>query len=207
MGNGRVWLFRGLVVVAAAFLVVTWFMPWWRADCAELSANAVVIRPWGLEEDLGFMAFRVEEARMPDWFAPFAFSYLAVALLALLYSLFAPDKELKLWKFKFSLPTALVGLVGLSYIGVAVIGIIVIVLRMGQFMGGTIPLNGHMTIPLESGALEGHITTGLEPGYYLTYPAGAILVILALLRSKVLGKSERPPAQVAQPRPAALAGR
>jgi hypothetical protein len=185
--NVRPWLFRGLVVVAAAFLAVTWFMDWWCGDCAEISSRAVVVHPWGLEDNLGFMAFAVDEARMPGWFAPAMFAYLGVALLALLVSLFVKDSVVKLWKIKVSLPSLIIGIVGLSYIIVPVVAIVYMKIRMQDFYGG-IPLVGHITIPLEAGSMEGHITTSLEPGYYLAYAAGALLVILALLRNKILGR-------------------
>lgn len=185
--NGRIWLFRGLVVIAAGFLVVTWFMPWWNADCAELSKNAVVVRPWGLEDDLGFYSFMLDDARMPGWFAPFAFTYLGVVLVMLLLSLFAKDGVFKFWKFKLTLPSVLIGLAGISYIGVAVIAIVVMVMRMGDFFGG-IPLIGKITIPLEAGTMEGHITTSLETGYFLTYLVGILLIVLALFRDRILGR-------------------
>jgi hypothetical protein len=187
MGNVRPWLFRGLVVVAAAFLVVTWFMPWWRGDCAEISRDAVLVHPWGLEDNLGFMAFAVDDARMPGWFAPLAFAYLGIVIVALLFSLFAKDRVFKLGKFKLTLPGLISGLAGLSYIGVAVVAIVFMIIRMKDFYGG-IPLIGQITIPLEAGTMEGHITTSLEPGYYLAYLAGFLLIILALLRDRILGR-------------------
>jgi hypothetical protein len=185
--NVRTWLFRGLVVVAAAFLVVTWFMDWWTGDCAEISSRAVVVHPWGLEDNLGFMSFAVDDARMPGWFAPAMFAYLGLALLALLISLFVKDRVIKLWKFKLALPSLVIGLVGLSYILVPVVAILYMTVRMKGFYGG-IPLQGHITIPLEAGSMEGHITTSLEIGYYLAYAAGALLVILAVLRNRILGR-------------------
>ena len=187
MNNVRPWLFRGLVVAAAAFLVVTWFMPWWRGDCAELSRDAVLVHPWGLEDDLGFMSFAVDDARMPGWFAPFMFTYLGVVLVALLYSLFAKDRVIKLGKFRVTLPGLIIGLVGLSYLLVPVVALVYMKIRLPCFYGG-IPLSGHITIPLEEGSMEGHITTSLEPGYYLAYVAGLLLVILALFRDRILAR-------------------
>ena len=46
MSISRVWLFRGLVVVCAAVILISWNMPWWNANIYEIGPEAVQIRPW-----------------------------------------------------------------------------------------------------------------------------------------------------------------
>jgi hypothetical protein len=50
----RTWLFRGLVLASVGLLVWSWFMPWWSAWVWAIDVkDAVVIRPWGLEQNWG----------------------------------------------------------------------------------------------------------------------------------------------------------
>jgi len=50
MGNVRVWLFRGLVAIAAGLMLASWFMPWWSCDIEALFVkDAAIIHPYGLE--------------------------------------------------------------------------------------------------------------------------------------------------------------
>ncbi len=45
-----VWIFRLLLVAGAAFMVYTWFEPWWSADVAVIKGeNDMVLHPWGVE--------------------------------------------------------------------------------------------------------------------------------------------------------------
>ena len=52
MGNSKIWLFRGLVLVGIGLLLLSWFMPWWSINVYEIGPDAAVIRPWGLETQL-----------------------------------------------------------------------------------------------------------------------------------------------------------
>jgi hypothetical protein len=89
-------------------MLISWFLPWWGLNITELGENAVIIHPWGLEMDLGEMAYVVKGADMPAWFAPLMWIYLGLSILALLFSLFVSSKRsISLGKFKLSIPKAL----------------------------------------------------------------------------------------------------
>jgi hypothetical protein len=78
MNNIRVWLFRGLVIIAGGLLVISWSMPWWSCDILAVKlSNAIIIHPYGLEVNMGAYASYFEEMGivMPGWFAPFMWTY------------------------------------------------------------------------------------------------------------------------------------
>jgi len=187
MGGSRVWLFRGLVIVVAGLLLLSWFMPWWRALIYALDGR-VEIHPWGLTHNLrgtdaGFMA----GTEMPAFFAPFMWTYLVVCLLALLLGLFVKEKALGLGKFRLSLPQVLIGGVGLSYIVVVLVAVIYAAIRLRNFYGT--PLIGTAFVALEA---SGDVGTGVESallfGYWLACGVGPLCIALALLRDKIIGK-------------------
>ena len=148
MSNVRVWAFRVLLIAATGLLLLSWFMPWWSIDVYEIGQNAAVIRPWGLETHLRESEYAlIAGAEMPAWFAPFTFTYLAIAVLALLFSLFAPNRQVKLGKIRFALPSLVIGFVGLSYVVVVVTAYTVAKMRTGEYFGG-VNLIGYTYIDL-----------------------------------------------------------
>ena len=183
MGNSKVWLFRGLVIVAAGLMVVSWILPWWGADAADIGKNVVIIHPYGLEQHLGEFAVYIAGSEMPVWFAPLMWTYLGLCIAALLFSLFASEKRVGLGKFKLSLPKLLIGGVGLSYIIVAVVAIIVAAIRTGAF---DLPLQGSTSFTV--GPERVSIDASLRFGYYMAYAVGLSCIALALLRDKIIGK-------------------
>jgi hypothetical protein len=185
VGNSRTWLFRGLVVIGAALMVATWLMDWWVANVQELNPRGVVVHPWGLGVDLSFATPLVDVANMPAFFAPLMWAYLVICLAVLAFSLFAPPVMVGWGKLKLSLPTVLIGGVGVSYVVCAAVAVVVMSVRMGEFFGG-IPLQGQMHYDFGSG-MGSEIYTSLQIGYWLVYVAGAVLIALSLLRDKILG--------------------
>jgi len=97
----RVWLFRSLVIVAIGLILLSWFMPWWRADIIMLN-NWAQIRPYGLELD-PFTAGYFPSAKMPAYFAPLIWTYFAIIMILMVFSLFVKDRILRLGKIKISL--------------------------------------------------------------------------------------------------------
>ncbi len=192
MNNSRVWLFRGLVIVAAAVVLVSWFLPWWSIYIHEVGADSVIIHPWGLETQLREAeANLIASAQMPGWFAPFMWAYLAAFLLALLAGMFLKDRNLPVGKFKFSLPSLLIGLGGFSYVVVAVTAAVYAAVRMQDFFGG-VNFIGYTYIdlgePYRSGA-----DAGLLLGYYLASGVGLLLIVLGVLRNKIIGAPKANP--------------
>jgi hypothetical protein len=188
MSNSRVWISRVLTVAAAGLMLLTWFMPWWRATIDALADAAVMIHPWGLDHTLGpDVASLIEDARMPAYFAPFMWAYLGVCMLALLLSLFAKERVISLGKFKLSLPQVLVAGVGLSYVITLVVMVIYASGRTPDFYG--IKFLGYTYIDMGEMATTG-VTAKLLPGYWLAWAAALLLIVLGLLRNTITGSRQ-----------------
>ena len=116
-GGAGVWIFRVLIIAGAAFMVYSWFQPWWSAKVAVIPGdNHLVLHPWGIETVAQVRANADASMwSMPWFFAPFMWTYLAVCMLALAASLFV-SRRFTLGRFNLSLPQVLVLLVGLSYL-------------------------------------------------------------------------------------------
>lgn len=181
-GSFRAWLFRGLTLIATGLMVFSWFQYWWVADIFELGKNAVIIRPWGLVQNVGEIG-SIYGADMPAFFAPAMWTYLVLAIAALLFSLFAPNKHFKIWKLGFTLPSFLIGFVGFSYIIVVILAVIVAAIRTGDF---GMALIGTTFIPEPYPGSD--VTGRLEIGYWLACVAGSVLLLLGILRNKIIGK-------------------
>ncbi len=186
MNNARVWLFRVLILAAAGLMLLSWFMPWWTADILELDAT-VVIRPWGLEENLGDFASWIKGSDMPAFFAPAIWTYLGICIAALLFVSWIKDRNIRLLRKHFSLPKFVIGLVGFSYIVVVVLAVIIAAIRTGDFYG--LALIGYTYIDLGEPMISG-VEAGFLLGYWLACAVGPLLIILALLRNKIIGKSK-----------------
>ncbi len=181
----RVWLFRVLVLVAAALFAVSWVIPWWRSNIQE-SGLFVQIRPWGLEHNLGnFVIYMGGDPNMPGFFAPLMWAYLVVAIAVLLVSLFLKERTLKVFKFAFSLPQFLVFAVGVSYIIFALVFLVYAYIRVSalgvEFLGIS-----YVTIP--EFHLGAESISDFEPGFKVACFVGPLCVVLALLRDKIIGK-------------------
>ena len=184
----RTWLFRVLVIAAAGLFVISWYLHWWNANIYMIDAN-VWIRPWALQSDLSFIGAEswIKDAEMPAFFAPAMWTYFGLCMLALLVGLFLKDKSIKLGKIKLSLPQMLILLVGISYIAVVVIAIIVMKIEMAKWWG--MQLIG--TVQLDVGEVfKSPVKCELLLGFWLACCTGPLLVALALLRNKIIGKAE-----------------
>lgn len=187
MNNAKVLQFRVLVLVGAGLMLLSWFLPWWSINVYEIGKDAAVIRPWGLETHLRESEYAlIAGAEMPAWFAPFTFTYLGIAVLALLFSVLANNKEIKVGNFKFTLPRLLIALVGLSYVVVVVTAFVVAKMRTGEYFGG-INLIGYTYIDLGEPYMSG-ADAGFLPGYWLACVVGPLLFILAIFRNKIVGE-------------------
>lgn len=186
MSGSRIWPFRVLVLVLAGLMLVSWLLPWWRADITAVQDYWVQIRPWGLEQNLkGYEAFTTG-ADMPEWFLPFAWAYIGICIVLLLCSLFlVGERDLTIGKLRLRWARWLVGGVGASYILCVVLAVVVATLRMKDyfdvaFVGSTfIAIGGHS---------ESWVETRLLPGYWLACAVGPLLLLLGLLRNVIIGK-------------------
>lgn len=184
MATGRssagVWIFRLLLVAGAAFMVYSWFSPWWGATVAVLKGeDHMLLRPWGVEVVPEIKANADESLyAMPWFFAPFMWTYLAACMLALAASLFV-DRTISIGRIKLPLAVVLIALVGLSYM--AAVGI---AYGVGELRAGWAGSNfiGKSNIKNEMTGTKIKMVSDLKIGYWLALGSGGVLFVLALLR-------------------------
>ncbi len=196
MSSTRAWLFRVLVLASGGFLLYSWLAPWWSAFIRELPGKEhMVIRPWGLELDNVLDPYMDLAAgwELPSWFPQAMWAYLGIVIAVLLFSLWAKDKDIRIWKAGFKLPSLIIGVAGFSYIVVLVTAAIVATIKTGDVLD--MQLIGTTAIALEGGTGEagssGFIVADALLGYWLAWGAGTLLIVLALLRNKIIGKSDQ----------------
>jgi hypothetical protein len=187
MSNNSVRQFNALVAAAAVLMLVSWLLPWWTTNIEALGNDVVQIHPWGLaiDERLGGFTVLIKGAAMPAWFAPCVWIYLGLCMIALLVSLCVRVKEFKVGKLKVQLSRLLIGGVGVSYILAAIVAVIYTSIRLKAFFDT--PLQGRKFVDLGE-TLRTYINTSLLLGYYLAYCAGFLLIALAALHKKIIGK-------------------
>ena len=185
-GGAGVWIFRALVVAGAAFMVYSWFAPWWGADIAILKGqDHMLMRPWGVEVAPEVRANADESLySMPWFFAPFMWTYLGACMLALAASLFV-NRQLSLGRIKLPLAVVLIALVGLSYM--AAVGIAYGVGELKASWAGS-NFIGKSTIKNAMTGTKVKMVSELKTGYWLALGAGAVLFVLSLLRGLFMGK-------------------
>ena len=191
MKNARVW-FRVFVLVSSGLLLYSWFVPWWAARVQELRGkDHVVIHPWGLQVNspriLQYLPPEVD-LEMPGWFAPAMWAYLGLVIALLAFSLFAKEKGFNVWRVRLTLPSLIIGAVGLSYIGVLITAAGVMTIRLAD---ADMPLTGRVVVSVGSDIGTGIVYTGIQLGYMLAAAAGLLLIILAFLRNKIIGINNR----------------
>jgi hypothetical protein len=185
-GSARVWIFRVLLVAGAAFMVYSWYAPWWSATLAVIPGeNHLVMRPWGVEV-VPEVAANADESlySMPWFFAPFMWTYLAVCMLALAASMFV-DRTLSLGRIRLPLAVVLIALVGLSYM--SALGIAYGVGELKASMAGS-NFIGKSTIRHAMTGTKVKMVSDLQIGYWLAVGAGGALFVLALLRGLLIRK-------------------
>jgi hypothetical protein len=191
MGGIRTWIFRGLVLIGAVLFIYAWFQPWWTAYIVALSTTAVNIYAYGIESFVpsDFSAWIAGyDQIMPSWFDNFMWIYLAVCVVVILFGMFASSDEkerIGIGKIGVSLPSALVGGVGISFIIVAITAVIVISMNLKGFYNA--PLNGVFRLDMGDPYIS-NVETKLTIGYYLGCAGGLLLIITAALRRFIVGK-------------------
>lgn len=177
-----VWIFRILLVAGAAFMLYSWFQPWWSTDIAVIKGEAdMVLHPWGVEAatqvktNIDESAFQMP---FPQVFAGFMWFYLAVCMLALAASLFV-TRRFRLGPINLSLAMALILFVGVSYMAAAGLA-----LGIGQLKAAASGVNflgkGIYIEPNSEAKLK--MVSQLELGYFLSLASGGVLAVLALVR-------------------------
>ena len=216
MKISKVWIWRGMVVVCAAVILVSWLMPWWNANIYEISPEAVQIRPWGLVNNVGAeYGPLIKKAEMPDWFAPFMWSFLAIMIICLALSLVAKEVLVNLgplnfivpkWVKRRALPSWLCGGVGIAYCVCVLVMFLYASQRTPEFWHT--PFLGTTHISLGD-SYNSDVETSLQPGYFLAWIVGIALTVMGIYRHKFLGlplqKTTKPAESL--PMPGGLASR
>ena len=186
-GGIGVWIFRVLVVAAAAFMVYTWFQPWWVADVAVIKGtDDLVLHPWGVEV-VRQVRVQADPAlySMPGFFTPFVWTYFGVAMLALAASLFI-NRTLSLGPIRLPIATILILLVGLSYLTTVGLAYGIGTLRAEgidvAFIG-----KSEFTDPTSHRKMK--MVAELKDGYWYALYSGIALVAVGVLRRLFVGKS------------------
>lgn len=189
-GGAGVWLFRILLVAAAAFMVYSWFQPWWSATVAVLKGeDHLVLHPWGVEAVAQVKA-NIDESMFsmpyPEVFAGFMWVYLAVCMIALAASLFV-ERTVSFGRVKVPLAVILIALVGVSYmvaVGMAY--------GIGELKAGWAGSNfiGKSTVLEPQSRAKIKMVSDLKIGYWLALGAGAALTVLALVRGLFVGRTK-----------------
>ena len=177
-----VWIFRVLLVAGAAFMLYSWFQPWWSTDIAVIKGDAdMVLHPWGVEA-ASQVRNNIDESMFqmpfPQVFSGFMWVYLAVCMLALAASLFV-TRRFRLGPINLSLAMVMILLVGLSYM--AAVGL---ALGIGQLKAAASGVNflgkGTYTEPVSEAKLK--MVSQLLIGYWEAIAAGGVLTFLGLIR-------------------------
>jgi len=177
-----VWIFRVLIVAGAAFMLYSWFQPWWSANVAVIPGDAdMVLHPWGVDVASQVRANIDESAfemPFPGLFAGFMWVYLAVCMLALAASLFL-TRRFRLGPINLSLPMILILLVGLSYM--LAVGLAFGIGELKASAAGANFIGKSNVLEPGSGA-KLKMTSDLLVGYWVALSAGGVLTFLGLIR-------------------------
>ena len=179
-GGAGAWIFRVLLVAATAFMVYSWFQPWWSADVAVIQGtDDLVLHPWGVEA-VGQVRMGADPAlyQMPPFFTPFVWTYFAVAMLALAASLFL-NVNLTLGRIRLPLAAVLIVLVGLSYL--VAVGLAYWIGDM-RASGMDIKFIGRSRYTDPTSHRKIQMVSDLRDGYWYALYAGVALVVLGLVR-------------------------
>lgn len=165
----RLWLFRFFIGIAVTTMLVSFIMPWWIGYFDP--THAIYIYGWGLRNTVLALATYVTGDVTPQWKVGFAWGYMGVSIGLAMYSTWLKTR----WG------SLLLGFIGLGLIAYAAVAInIVVKNRLAVFQ---IPLEGSTTV---YNMVKIH--ADLQFGYYLSYIAGGIIVVLALFHALLIGK-------------------
>lgn len=179
-GGAGAWIFRVLLIAAAAFMVYTFFQSWWSADIAVFPGEEdLVLYIWGVET-IAQVRASADPAlySMPAFFKPFIWVYFAASMLALAASLFL-TRKIKIGPIRLPIAALLIILVGASYliaVGAAY--------YIGDMRSSAMDMKfiGRSTFTDPMSGRPVRMESVLHDGYWLALYAGAALVVLGLIR-------------------------
>ena len=177
-----VWIFRILLVAGAAFMLYSWFQPWWSGNFVVIPGdNDMVLHPWGVEA-VAQVRTNVDESLFsmpfPQVFAGFMWVYLAVCMLGLVATFFV-TKRFRVGPIPVSVPVLIILLVGISYAAAA--GIAYEIGTLKAAASGAKFIGNSSVLEPATGA-KVRMTSQLEIGFWLAVAAGGFLTLLGLVR-------------------------
>lgn len=184
MTGSRVWLFRILILLGIAGIIISWFLPWWSLDIESFfKPEAIIIHPYGLEDTTNLAG--ALNVGLPGFFAPLIWIYFGLVITALVIAAIFMKKDITLFGKKLNLSRWIIGIAGFSYLVVPIVAVIVAAIMTGDIDG--LPLIKRYYITMGGGMLswvQGH----LRFGYWLALSIGPFLMAIALFRNKIIGK-------------------
>jgi len=171
----RLWLFRALVLIAAAVTVFSAVLPWW--ECVVEHSQ------YGYQATVTIYQFGILDAPMevvgditPPVLVFLGMAYVAAIIVLMFWSTFLQGKKGQL----------VLGGAGTAYVAYALAAAFLVITPRVAELGGV--LQGYSEIMIPDYGEIVLITTTLQSGYYLAYFAGILSIALALTRSLILGK-------------------
>jgi hypothetical protein len=169
IAGARIWAFRVLVVLAAGFFVTVFLLPWWNLDVLNEGTtviavkNAYTIYSYGAHTNLVKYIIYAEPYLTPLYQKVVVFILFGVSVILMLFSTWLKGRKGRL----------LLGILGLVYT-LYPVGTYILISRTAHsknlLLVGTTPIQG------------ASLVTSFMPAYYVAYAAGAVLILLALLR-------------------------
>jgi len=175
----RQWAYFCLVLSCIALMAASFTMPWWRVVVTTVNLeSSVEIYGYGLRHNLSGLAEYVQSDETPLYQTVLAWIYLGVSILVI-----AGGLMLKGWRGKFATAAA-----GAGYLAYALVAVYVIVANRTVELGVPFLGQGHQIYEGSVKEISVYFESGIETGFYLALAAGAICIVLALLRSIITGK-------------------
>ncbi len=197
MNTARVWIFRALVLIGAAGFVYSFFQPWWIAHCESSVAGIhdVIVHPYGLdggglEGYFTLMPGGGVEVSVPTFLIIIIWVFFGAALAALALAMIFNKATLPILGKRLNISRWATGLVGLLYIIVAVAGMTFAYTKIAAL---GMPFVGDAWVHIGEFAMwkiELDVNASLGIGLYVAGATGIYLLVIALLRNKIVGKSE-----------------
>ena len=171
VGSPRLWLFRGLVAIAAGLIIASFILPWWRCDIVhEEEGFSMKLFQHGIHGGAGSTYYFQDITAFYQ--TVLAWIYLAASVGLILYSTWLKKRRGR-W---------LLGGIGFINVIYAVIAVIWIAIRTSEI---GIPLQGYRFITETLEPVDAY--TSLQFGYYLAHASGLVCIALALLRNRIIG--------------------
>lgn len=169
----RICILWGLTIIAAALMIISFSLPWWTAQVSPVRGGSASIQiyGYGLRHNMVELRSYIKADETPLYQTLLAWAYLATNVGLILGNL----------RIKYSKSKWLLGSIGFIYIVYATVAIFLVIAHRTSELG--ISLQGMSRYG--TGLALAFIRTSLQSGYYLTYVAGGMCLVIALFHGKL----------------------